>query len=138
MRTKTFFAFALIALFIPGCTQDGVRVVTASGTLTLQDEPLPDVRIEFMKTDTGALSYAETDAQGRFVLRHTHGKAGAEPGTYHVSVFRKGKPVEPPPGQPVPEEQATLPEEPVLMSDKSAIEVVVSEQGPNEFVINIK
>ena len=137
MRTKTLVVILLV-LFVSGCSGDAVKLITASGTVTSKGEPLADVRVEFTKKDTGALSFAETDGQGRFELRHTHGSLGAEPGTYLVSVFRKGKPISPPPGQTDPGEQGTTPDEPILMADKSPIEVVVTDRGPNEFVIDIR
>ena len=140
MNTKTLLTL-LLMLLVCGCSQNTIKLFPVSGTLTLRGEPLSDVRIEFTKTDTGAFSFAEADAQGRFTLRHTLGKPGAEPGTYRISVFRKGKPL-PPPSQemmrgddPWPTQ---APDEPILMSDGSLIDVVVTNQGPNEFAIDIK
>jgi len=136
MYTKTFcFCIPLLLLLVCGCSEKGPKLFQTTGTVTLKGEPLADVRVQFMKTDSGALSFAETDVQGKFTLRHTHGKPGAEPGTYRVTVFRKGQMIAPRPGQ---EEQGMAPDEPILMSDKKPIEVVVTESGPQEFAIDIK
>jgi len=135
MNTKTLFLLIpLLLLLVCGCPPSGPKLSEATGKVTLNGEPLPDVRVQFVKTDSGALSFAETDAEGKFTLRHTHGKPGAEPGTYRVTVFRKGKMVPAQAGQ----EDTTMPDEPVLMSDKKPIEVVVTEGGPQEFNIDIK
>lgn len=125
MNTKTLFSILLI-LFVSGCTGGAVKLNPTTGTVTLNGEQLADVRIEFRKMDTGGLSFATTDAQGHFELRHTHGRIGAEPGTYRVSVFRKRV------------EETKTPEQPILMSDKSPIEIIVTDQGPNKFDIDIK
>ena len=137
MNTKLLFLISLLLFpqlfFVCGCTKSGPKLSIASGTVTLKGEPLADVRVQFMKKDSGALSFAETDDQGRFELRHTHGNLGAEPGTYRVTISRKGKPAPASSG-----EQGMLPDEPILMSDKSPIEVEVTEKGPNVFDIDIK
>jgi hypothetical protein len=112
--------------------------VTASGTLTQNGQPLTDVRIEFRKMDTGSLSFAETDEQGHFTLIHTHGKKGAEPGKYRVSVFRKSQPIPIPPGQPVPSEVPMTQEIPITMSNQTPIEIEIMETEPNEFMIDLK
>jgi hypothetical protein len=125
MNAKTLFTILLV-LLVSGCTGDALKLNPTTGTVTLNGEPLVDVRIEFRKADTGGLSFAETDEQGRFELRHTHGRIGAEPGTYHVSVFRKRI------------EETRTPEVQILMSDRSRIEITVTEQGPNDFNIDIR
>ena len=134
MHKKTL-SIVIFVLFIAGCSQSSLKLSTASGIITQNGQPLADVRLEFVKTDTGAYALAETDEQGRFVLRHSHGNSCAEPGTYRVSVFRKGKLL---PKQPGMEIQPRSPEELIQMSDKSPIEVVVTGNGPNEFVIDIR
>ena len=141
LNTKTLVIVFLV-LFVCGCPRGGPKIVPATGVVTLKGEPLADVRIEFMKTDTGAYSFAETDGQGRFELRHAHGQPGAEPGTYRVSIFRKSKPMAVPQGQSASQDTGPgppmTPEEPILMSDKSPIEVVITDKGPNEFNIDVK
>jgi hypothetical protein len=135
---KQIFLFIFV-LCITGCTNNsGIKTVTVNGTLTQNGKPLTDVRIEFSKIDTGSLSYAETDEQGHFTLIHTHGKKGAESGKYRISVFRKSKPISIPPGQPIPSAPPMTPEVPITMSDKTPIEVEITEKGLNEFIIDLK
>jgi hypothetical protein len=137
---KIFILIAVaVAVCIFGCTRNtGAKVVEASGTLTQNGKPLANVRVEFSKIDTGSLSFAETDEQGRFKLTHTHGKSGAEPGKYRVSIFQKGQPIPTPAGQPAPSELLMTPEEPITMSDQSPIEIEITETGQNKLVIDLK
>jgi len=139
MNAKIFFTIFLV-LLVCGCTQKNTTKVTpTTGTLTQNGKPLANVRIEFKKMDSGATSFAVTDEQGRFTLRHSHGQPGAEPGTYRVSVWRKGKPIPTSPNAPEEGIDPMTPEEPILMSDKSPIEIVVTErQDSNVFDIDIK
>ncbi|MDR2346288.1 MAG: carboxypeptidase-like regulatory domain-containing protein [Planctomycetaceae bacterium] len=129
-------------LLISGCHKE-VKVIPVTGTIIQNGQPLADVRIEFSKLDTGAISFAETDSAGHFTLTHTHGKSGAEPGKYRVSVFQKGKPIPLPTGtklEDIPEERRneTSPDIPITNSDNSPIEVEITESGSNNIVIDIK
>jgi hypothetical protein len=139
----TFLILFVTVFAISGCSQNNrVKVIPVTGTITQNGKPLADVRIEFSKTDTGAMSFAETDAEGHFTLTHTHGKSGAEPGKYRVSIFQKGKPIPLPAGkkpEDIPEEQRnqTTPDILITNSDKSPIEVEITESG-NNIVIDIK
>jgi hypothetical protein len=140
----TFLILFVSALLMSGCLQNNnEKVIPVTGTITQNSKPLVDVRIVFSKTDTGAMSFAETDTEGHFTLIHTHGKSGAEPGKYHVSVFQKGKPIPLPTGkklEDIPEEERnqTSPDIPITNSDKSPIEVEITESGQNNIVIDIK
>jgi hypothetical protein len=137
-----FLVFS-VPVLSTGCFQNrGEKVIPVTGTITQNGKPLANVRIEFSKIDTGAMSFAETDTEGHFTLTHTHGKSGAEPGKYRVSIFRKGKPIPLPAGkkpEDVPEEQrnATMPDVLITNSDKSPIEVEITKPG-NNIVIDIK
>jgi hypothetical protein len=140
---KKIFLFVLV-LCVFGCSNgNSPKVVAVNGTLTQNGTPLADVRIEFNKIDTGAVSFAETDAKGYFTLTHTHGKSGAEPGKYTVSIFRKGQPIPLPAntsGNDVPDElrNQTTQEVPITNSDGSPIEIEITESGGNNIVIDIK
>ncbi|MDR2757322.1 MAG: carboxypeptidase-like regulatory domain-containing protein [Planctomycetaceae bacterium] len=140
----TLLILFVSVLLISGCLQNnGREIIPVTGTITKKGQPLVDVRIEFHKTDTGAMSFAETNSTGHFTLIHTHGKKGAEPGKYRVSVFQKGKPIPLPTGvklEDIPEERRNQmsPDVPITNSDKSPIEVEITENSPNEFNIDLK
>jgi predicted small lipoprotein YifL len=145
MMKKIFsLLFILPVIFLSaGCGNKGPKLAPVTGTITQNGKPLTDVRLEFSKIDTGARSFAESDAEGHFTLTHTHGNKGAEPGKYRVSVFQKGKPIPLPAGkkpEDVPEEQrnATTPEVPLTMSDKKPIEIEITESGENNILIDLK
>jgi hypothetical protein len=138
-----FLILFVSILLISGCQDKGEKVIPVTGTITQKGQPLADVQIEFRKTDTGAMSFAETNAEGHFTLIHTHGKSGAEPGKYRVSVFQKGKPIPLPTGvnpDNIPEERRNQrsPDIPITNSDKSPIEIEIVESGENNIVIDIK
>jgi hypothetical protein len=141
---STFLILLVNALLLVGCNGNkGTKVVPVSGTITQNGQPLTNVRIEFSRIDTGAMSFAETDAEGHFTLTHTLGKSGAEPGKYRVSIFQKGKPIPLPAGknpEEIPEERRnqTTPEVPLTMSDKKPIEIEISEKGDSNIVIDLK
>jgi hypothetical protein len=140
----TLLILVVSALLTSGCLQNnGEKVMPVIGTITQNGQPLTNVHIEFRKTDTGAMSFAKTDSTGHFTLTHTHGKKGAEPGKYRVSVFQKGKPIPLPTGtklEDIPEEHRNQisPDVPITNSDKSPIEVEITESGTNNIVIDIK
>jgi hypothetical protein len=138
-----FLILSISVLLMFGCQNKSETVIPVTGTITKNGQPLAEVRIVFSKTDTGAKSFAETDAEGRFTLTHTHGKSGAEPGKYRVSVFWKGKPIPLPAGkklEDIPEERRNqkTPDVPITNSNKSPIEVEITESGENNIVIDIK
>jgi 5-hydroxyisourate hydrolase-like protein (transthyretin family) len=135
----TFLILFVSVLSISGCRDKGEKVIPVTGTITQNGQPLADVRVEFSKIDTGAMSFAETNTEGHFTLTHTHGKSGAEPGKYRVSVFQKGKPFPSPDTklEDVPEKRLN-PDIPITNSDKSPIEIKITESGQNNIVIDIK
>jgi hypothetical protein len=139
---STLLILLATVLFVVGCGNNGAKVIPVSGTITQNGQPLPNVNITFNKIDTGAMSFAESDSQGRFTLTHTHGKSGAESGKYRVSVTQKGTPIPLPAGtklEDIPEEQRnqTTPDIPITNSDNSPIEVEITESS-NSIVIDIK
>jgi len=139
----TFSILLATVVLVGGCGSKGPKLVPVIGTITQNGKPLADVRIEFSKVDTGATSFAETDSEGKFTLRHTHGKSGAELGKYRVLVFQKGKPLPLPPGKkledlPEHERNRTTPDVPITNSDKKPIEVEIGDSGNDNIVIDIK
>lgn len=142
MKPNPILLLLISLTLLAGCSRSaGPTLVEAGGTILVNGAPLADARLEFVKTDTGALSFAQTDEQGRFALRHSHGRMGAEPGRYRVAVYQPGKllpvpkdwqPQSPDEGPPRGEEK------PLKMSDGSPVEVEVTASGPNEFEIDFR
>lgn len=137
------FCFVCVAFFLlVGCSRNpGPPLTKVGGVVTRSGAPLADAQIEFRKVDTGALSFATTDAQGRFTLRHTHGRMGAEPGRYRVKAILPGKELPTPPGwQPAEEGEGPPrgPEVELTSAGEGPVEVEITEAGPNEFEIDFK
>ncbi|MDR2117114.1 MAG: hypothetical protein LBP87_12110 [Planctomycetaceae bacterium] len=137
---------ATVAFITTGCANKEPKIVPVTGIITQNGKPLTDIRLEFSKVDTGAMSFAEPNAEGKFTLTSTYGrtgKIGAEPGKYIVSVYKKGKLIPLPAGvkpEDVPEERrnARTPETFLTMSDNKPIEVEIANSGENNIVIDLK
>lgn len=84
-RTVTLW-LAPVCLFVAGCG-DGIKVVPVEGTVTLNGKPLDKLMIEFWPESEGYRSFAETDAEGHFVLTTDDGeRQGATVGSHRVIV----------------------------------------------------
>lgn len=81
-------AFSLLA---SGCTKSPPAVTEVTGTLLLNNQPLPFAQVDFMPelSSFGAQynSTAVTDERGRFTLICANGEAGAAVATHRVIVF---------------------------------------------------
>jgi hypothetical protein len=62
------------------------NLATVSGTVTLDGEPLEEVRVQFQPLDRKRPSSAVTDVHGRYSLQYTFEKMGAEIGRHVVSI----------------------------------------------------
>ncbi len=79
-------AVGMMILLASGCSpSSGLKLVHASGVITLRGIPLADAEIHFCPA-TGPLAAAQSDANGRFDLM-TNGHRGAVPGSYRVTVM---------------------------------------------------
>ncbi len=73
-----------------GCGGESFSMAPVSGTITLDGKPLVDARVGFepkrsgKELAAGPGSYANTDQQGRFVLKSLDGRKGAVVGTHRV------------------------------------------------------
>jgi hypothetical protein len=78
---------ATVIVAVAGCGGDatGVKTVGVSGTVYLDDQPLPDVRVVFMSANHAG--NGRTDANGKYYL-----VAGAEPGTNKISFSKVDDP----------------------------------------------
>src|SRR5437899_3346693 len=73
----------LVAL--AGCSGDGPKIVSVSGTLTYKGKPVPNVNIDFTP-EQGRASLAQTDAEGRFTVKYADRQEGAIVGKHKISV----------------------------------------------------
>lgn len=86
-RTRTAACFAILAAcaFLSGCGgEDGPTFYPVRGTITLDDQPLPNASIIFQPT-SGPVATGTSDAEGKFTLT-TSGQEGAAAGDYTISV----------------------------------------------------
>jgi hypothetical protein len=87
---RTHFLGMISASFLMitfvGCGSSGPEIVPVTGTVTKNNKPMNNVRIEFWpEATTGIKSTAVTDAEGRYELKTDDGKAkGAIVGTHRV------------------------------------------------------
>lgn len=117
----------LICLAAIGCGgASNVKLVKVSGTLTINEEPLPNASVIFRPVAGGRLSHARTDDNGRYRLEYLPGQPGALAGAHQVSVSTY---VEPDKDSSDPERQAGQPETiPVEYNAKTKLEVDVPQQ----------
>ncbi len=82
-----FLALAgVTALLLSGCgSSDGPKLASVSGTVTLDDRPLPDATVEF-QPHSGSPSIGVTDSTGRYKLMYTASKPGATLGKHKVRI----------------------------------------------------
>jgi hypothetical protein len=71
-----------------GCGKDnGPELAAVSGSVTLDGKPLPHVNLQFVpEKEGGSPSYGGTDANGRYKLMFSQGRAGAMPGKHRVEI----------------------------------------------------
>jgi hypothetical protein len=108
MRTmKLVFVVCLLAFVGCGPAEDKwkkgrLKTVPASGTVTMNGQPVADATVIFAPTSpTGIGSAAKSDSSGKFVLSTYPDEAGAVPGSYMVMVNKIEVP--PLPGANAPE-----------------------------------
>ena len=74
-------------LVAAGCGPAGPKLGAVSGTITLDGEPLPLATVEFQPKFAGGVpSYATTDTSGRYTLRYTVKRWGAQLGPHVVRI----------------------------------------------------
>ena len=79
------FSVLLSALLLNGCGSGGPELGSVSGTVTLDDRPLPDAIVEFQPA-SGSPSEGVTDSAGSYQLRYTAKKKGALLGKHQVRI----------------------------------------------------
>ena len=88
--TRVFFL--MFGVLIIGCGPKGPDVVPVSGTVTKNGKPVPGLFINFEPGD-GRPSWAQTDSEGKFVVKYDATMDGAKVGTHKVWFI--WKPVDP-------------------------------------------
>lgn len=100
MRGLTMWAAgSLLLAGLAGCTggvDDMPDIAEVYGTVTLDDEPLPDATVHF-QPEEGRPSYGRTNAEGYYELYYKPGQEGAMIGEHTVSIrtYQEGSPGEP-------------------------------------------
>jgi hypothetical protein len=80
-------AILLVLLVSTGCG-DGSGLVSASGTVTLDGQPLSGVVVEFRPSTAGGPSFfGRTDSSGRYRMMRTAFQSGVAPGEYFVLIY---------------------------------------------------
>jgi len=83
LRGGWLIALAALGLFSVGCGPDGKKVVKVSGLLTLNGKPVPNAILHF-EPSSGRPSWGMTNSEGRYTLKYTIDKEGAEVDTHKV------------------------------------------------------
>jgi hypothetical protein len=80
-------AILLVLLVSTGCG-DGSGLVSASGTVTLDGQPLSGVVVEFRpSTSRGRSFFGRADSSGRYRMMRTAFQSGVAPGDYSVLIY---------------------------------------------------
>lgn len=82
--------FCACLVFLAGCGGGGPEL-PVSGTVTLDDKPVPDVTVRFYPdgdTDPSSSGFAQTGTDGKYVITSGKGKKGLVPGKYKVTVSK--------------------------------------------------
>ncbi len=85
-------AAAVLGLLLCGCDSgpkmryDAVQIVTASGRVTLDGEPLAAALVKFEDQTNGTCSFGLTDASGNYKLQLDSVKTGVTPGKKAVRI----------------------------------------------------
>jgi hypothetical protein len=79
-----------LVLLASGCSATNsidygkVTLVSVSGTVTLDGQPLPGALVTFENEETGSLSFARTNSSGSYTLQFDSEKDGVTPGKKRV------------------------------------------------------
>ena len=89
-KYSTILLLAILAVCFAGCEKGGLGGLnTATGTITLDGEPLADASITLIPSTPGARSAgAMSDAKGKFEFQTLNAGDGVAPGEYQVTVTK--------------------------------------------------
>jgi hypothetical protein len=89
---RLIWLWLLVPLFcVTGCGPDDdnlPKTVSASGTVTLDGQPVDGAQVVFIDDTSTKSADAMTDAKGKFTLNAFREKKGAQPGSYKVQVSK--------------------------------------------------
>ena len=138
---RAIYVVTLIAAtlsILAGC-DNGLGLVPAIGTVTLDKKPVAGVSVLFMPVGSGVLATGETDEQGQFVMR-TANHDGARVGEYVVSLNKSTTVVKNVPGAAMPmyERVHQLPQK-FSRVETSGLKISVSaDRKSNEFNFDLE
>ncbi|MFG0332897.1 MAG: hypothetical protein ACF8TS_05995 [Maioricimonas sp. JB049] len=78
-------SIAVVAALVSGCGGGSDGRVTASGTVSLDGQPLPDGSVTFFDENGGSAGVGIIE-NGRFSVSEASSSTGIQPGTYKVAV----------------------------------------------------
>ena len=82
-------AFSCI-LFAAGCGQSGPQLGAVTGTVTLDNKPVPGALVTFISKEAdGTSSYGKTDSNGKYKLEFSTERFGAMLGNHDVVITTK-------------------------------------------------
>jgi len=111
-------------LFQVGCSQQGCQV---TGTVTLDGQPLPDARVEFIPTSrSGRIASGWTETDGKYQLTTSKSVSSVFPGQYRVKITTSVST-----GTSDADLKTTPEKAPAKYNKKTELERTV-EDGPNE------
>jgi hypothetical protein len=75
--------------FVSGCggRSDRPKLGTVTGTVFMDDKPLPEVWVMFNPTGNGRTSTARTNKEGQYELMYLEGTKGANLGSHNVVIM---------------------------------------------------
>ena len=83
-------ALVIVCVMPCGCSSDGLPLAEVSGTVTLDDKPVPNALVTFNPAaEGGSYSLGKTDDQGNYRLEFTQDKSGALVGEHIVEITTK-------------------------------------------------
>jgi len=91
-HVRYLFVFAVGWLSVAGCgDSSSFETAPVSGTVTLQQEPLPNATVQFQPIagkdgQAGPGSYGTTDERGEYILRTIDGQPGAVVARHRVMI----------------------------------------------------
>lgn len=130
LYNRTLRTAILLVLLVGNGCGDGSGLVSASGTVTLDGQPLSGVVVEFRSSAAGGPSFfGRADSSGYYRLMRTAFQSGVAPGEYSVLIYYES---EDDPSCSCETEQEQW-EIPARYRSTSELQVTVEARGRNRF-----